>query len=166
MRTFHQHQLAELSRKAEASPRQRFNFNFHESESDPLQRMINCWTPEAYIRPHRHLMPTKREAWVLLQGKLVVIEFNSIGQIIQHAVMSCDDNMVVEINPGAWHTVIALEPQTLVYEIKDGPYKPDTDKEFAPWSPPEHSMEGSLYRDYLLKELGYFSFVFHQEYAF
>jgi cupin fold WbuC family metalloprotein len=166
MKTFHQQMLNELACKAEASARQRAIYTFSGETQDTVQRMINCWTPEAYIRPHRHLYQTKPEVWVLLQGKLLVVEFDSIGRIENHALMSTSDHIVVEIDPKTWHTVIALEPQTLVYEIKDGPYNELKDKDFAPWAPFEHSLESRAYREYLLRELGYFSFAFRQEFWF
>ncbi|MFH1160714.1 MAG: hypothetical protein V1733_07185 [bacterium] len=36
-----------------------------------------------------------------------------------------------------YHSIFALEPGTIVYEIKDGPYSPIDDKNFASWAPKE-----------------------------
>ena len=44
-----------------------------------------------------------------------------------------------EIEKGAWHTVGALEPNTVVFEVKPGPYDPSADKHFAPWAPEENA---------------------------
>jgi hypothetical protein len=45
------------------------------------------------------------------------------------------------ISPGIWHTVIALESGSVVYEVKDGPYSPIDDKNFASWAPKEGDPE-------------------------
>ena len=47
------------------------------------------------------------------------------------------DNVGCEIEPRTWHTVVSLEPGSIVYEVKQGPYDPETDKEFASWAPAE-----------------------------
>ena len=37
--------------------------------------------------------------------------------------------------------MIVHEPDTVIFEVKKGPYNPETDKEFASWSPEEDSPE-------------------------
>jgi hypothetical protein len=37
--------------------------------------------------------------------------------------------------------MIAHAPDTVIFEIKKGPYNPETDKEFASWSPEEDSAD-------------------------
>jgi dTDP-4-dehydrorhamnose 3,5-epimerase-like enzyme len=41
---------------------------------------------------------------------------------------------VVQIPAGTWHGFVVLEPDTVVMELKPGPYRPS---EFAGWAPPE-----------------------------
>ena len=43
----------------------------------------------------------------------------------------------VEIAGGVWHTLLALAPDTMLFEVKPGPYAPLSDKHFAPWAPRE-----------------------------
>lgn len=38
---------------------------------------------------------------------------------------------------GTWHTLAVLEPGTVLFELKPGPYLPLADKEFAAWAPAE-----------------------------
>jgi hypothetical protein len=45
----------------------------------------------------------------------------------------------IDIRTGVWHTLFFLEPATVLYEVKPGPYTPLTDKDFAPWSPRDNS---------------------------
>ncbi len=152
--------LNELASKAKHLPRKRLNHNFHADSSDFIQRMLNTWCVDTYVRPHKHENPDKRESWVILQGKALIIEFNDEGDIAQSAILGQDENLVIEIAPRTWHTVLALEPHTVVYEVKDGPYDPADDKIYAPWAPEEGTSEGDSYRKYLLKELDFFVFRF------
>ncbi|MGD8861079.1 MAG: hypothetical protein PVI30_13820 [Myxococcales bacterium] len=39
---------------------------------------------------------------------------------------------------------MALEPDTLIYEVKPGPWSAATDKSFAPWAPAEGD-PGAMY---------------------
>ena len=41
----------------------------------------------------------------------------------------------VEIPSGVWHTILVEESGSVIYEIKEGPYVPNTGIEFAPWAP-------------------------------
>jgi cupin fold WbuC family metalloprotein len=51
----------------------------------------------------------------------------------------------VDIPHGVWHTVIALESDTLFLEAKAGPYLPLTTEEKAPWAPAEGASEAAAY---------------------
>ena len=56
---------------------------------------------------------------------------------------------VVVTRAGVWHGVLALDPDTVILEIKRGPYD-NSDKVFAEWAPAEGA-EGSeeFYREML-----------------
>ena len=49
----------------------------------------------------------------------------------------------VEIPSGTWHSIIALEPGTVIFEIKSGPYKPLPPEDIAPWAPAPSDLEGA-----------------------
>ena len=51
----------------------------------------------------------------------------------------------MDIERGVWHTLVPLADDTLILEIKRGPYCAETDKTFAAWSPEEGSPEPSSY---------------------
>ena len=53
--------------------------------------------------------------------------------------------------PGQYHTLAALKPDTVIYEVKAGPYKDSIDKSFAPWAPAEGTVEGQDYLKNLLQ---------------
>jgi len=61
---------------------------------------------------------------------------------------------LVEVPPGTWHSIVILSPEAVVYEIKEGPYDPDTDKKFAPWAPAEGTDGVEEYLNELRKRIG------------
>lgn len=130
--------LDELSKKAMNSPRKRLNQNFHDDLADPINRMLNAFEPGTYIQPHKHENPDKREVFIVLRGSLVVVFFDNSGTPIDFILLDPKKgNFAVEIPVGAWHSLFALESGTVVYEVKDGPYFPISDKNFASWAPKE-----------------------------
>lgn len=141
--------INDLYRQARKNLRRRKNFNFHKENRDPLQRMLNALQPGTYVRPHKHENPDKREVFIILKGKIAIIEFNDNGKVNDYMVAdAAKENYGAEVKPGKWHMVICLERNTVYYEVKDGPYDPGIDKKFAPWSPAEGDMEAE---DFLQK---------------
>jgi hypothetical protein len=57
----------------------------------------------------------------------------------------------VDCREGVWHTFFALEPDTVVFEVKAGPHDAATDKEAAPWAPDENSPDAAAYLQHLRK---------------
>jgi len=51
--------------------------------------------------------------------------------------------------------VIALRPDSVLFEVKSGPFDPLQAKEFAPWAPAEDSPETLFYLENLRKHIGY-----------
>ena len=51
----------------------------------------------------------------------------------------------VDIHPSIWHRIFALEPDTVIFEAKSGPYNPSGDNGFAPWAPLEDSPAAAKY---------------------
>ena len=146
--------LNELSAKARKSLRLRMNHNFHTGPEDKLQRMLNAMEPGTYIRPHKHENPDKREAFFALRGTLCVIEFNALGEVTDHTILSVEKvNYGAEIAERTWHSIISLESGSVAYEVKDGPYNPLDDKDFAPWAPAEGSKDAESYLKQLIEQL-------------
>jgi cupin fold WbuC family metalloprotein len=136
---------------ARQSPRQRVIAPFHRSEQATLHRMLNAAQPGSYVRPHRHLDPPKDEAWVLLRGALLFFTFDEEGGIDQQLVLRAGGpRFGVDLLAGVYHSFIVLEPDTVIYEVKSGPYVAGTDKAFAPWAPAEGTPEAKLYMEQLL----------------
>ncbi|MCB2219820.1 MAG: WbuC family cupin fold metalloprotein [Bacteroidetes bacterium] len=146
--------LQKLMHKARQSARGRINHNFHDGPDDPLQRMLNSMQPGTYLQPHKHESPDKREVFMALTGKFVVIQFNDDGNITDHMILDPKNNeYAVEVAARTYHTIICLEPDSIIYELKDGPYDPADDKNFAPWAPKEGEAECDGYLLSLLEQL-------------
>ena len=124
-------QLALLLDGAAASARKRAHLLLHADQQDQVQRLLIAVEPESYVRPHVH-----SEQWemiVLLRGRFDFLIFDPQAGLVQRLAMSIA-SPVVQIPSGTWHSGVALAPETLVLEIKPGPYRPN---EFAPWAPEE-----------------------------
>lgn len=133
------------------SPRRRVIAPFHRSAADPLHRMLNAVQPDSYVRPHRHLEPPKAEAWIALQGSLVFFTFDDDGEVRQCVRLAADDELFgVDLVPGVYHSFVVLEPDTVIYEVKTGPYRESDDKAFAPWAPEEGDPQAESYMQTLL----------------
>jgi len=128
------------------SPRGRVIQPFHKDGSATLQRMLNAVQPKSYIPPHRHLDPPKAESWIVLRGSLAFFTFDEHGNIEECRKISANGDVFgVDLEPGVYHTFFALEPDTVVFEVKSGPYAADTDKSFPIWAPREGSDEALAY---------------------
>jgi len=146
--------MIDLSDKARCTTRKRQNFTFHKSDNDTLQRMLNALEPESYTHPHKHENPDKREVFLILKGRVLVVEFNPTGKIVDHIILNeKGKNKGVEFPPGSWHTLISLEKGSVVYELKDGPYDKKSDKTFAPWAPNEGQPGADTFNEKILKQL-------------
>ena len=138
--------LNRVSQQAKESSRGRMNYNFHKEYSDTLQRLLNAIEPYSYIQPHKHENPDKREIFTVLRGRLLVVEFDNQGEIADHMIVDPKEGSFgAEIPERIYHAIYALEPGTIVYEVKDGPYSPIDDKNFASWAPKEGSPETTEY---------------------
>jgi len=135
------------------SPRLRMIQPFHRSEQDTLHRMLNAVQPDSYIRPHRHLDPPKAEAWLVLRGTVVFFTFEEDGAIRDCIELRASGPAFgVDLVPGVFHTFLAKEPDTVVYEVKTGPYSATSDKAFASFAPPEGTPEARRYLEHLRHE--------------
>jgi cupin fold WbuC family metalloprotein len=143
--------ISKVSKKAGLSKRKRSNYNFHNTSSDNIQRFLNALEPGTYLRPHKHENPDKVEVFLILSGRVMVIEFDDHGNIIDHILLDPNKgNWGVEIPPKTWHSFVVLKEGSVLYEIKEGPYVEETDKIFAKWAPEEGSKEAQQYKQELI----------------
>lgn len=132
--------LNTLVEQARHSPRQRQNYDFHEPE-EKVQRFLNVLQPGTYVRPHRHLRPPQIngfEFFLVLQGEVGIIIFDENAQILQTEYISANGmTRGIELPEGTYHTLVVLMPDTVILELKEGPYNASTDKEFLDNFPAE-----------------------------
>ena len=113
--------LNEVSAQAKDSPRLRMNYNFHESLDDKCHRFLNALEPGTIVPIHKH--PTKDETFVILRGKVRVTTHNDDGSIIEDVVLCNEEGRYgVNIPKGVWHTIEPLEPNSVIFECKEGPF--------------------------------------------
>lgn len=135
-------------RGSRESERRRIILPIHREQSALVQRMINFLQPGTYIRPHKHPLPHATESLVLLKGAIRFFTFDEEGTIASDQVVSADPFPgVIDIESNTWHSFKVLEPDTVLFECKKGPYDAETDKIFAPWSPEEGSEEAANWHD-------------------
>ena len=107
--------LDDLTAKAKASPRLRMNLDLRNSSDDTSQRMLNAIEPGSELPIHRHQKTS--ETVVCIRGRLEeAIELSPNGPVY-----------CLNIPAGQWHTVHALEPGTVIIEMKNGAYEPISD---------------------------------------
>lgn len=120
--------LVELTAKAKQSPRLRMNYNLHESPEDSVQRMFNAIEPGSIIPIARH--SETNETLILLRGRLKVLVFDEQGTVIEECVLDLHKgNFGYHIPKGVWHSVESLESGTVMFETREGPYVPLSEKD-------------------------------------
>ncbi|MEO5923018.1 MAG: WbuC family cupin fold metalloprotein [Bryobacteraceae bacterium] len=145
--------IESVKTKARTSPRLRANHNFHAGPDDNPHRFLNVLTYGTYVAPHRHKDPPKAESFIVLEGKIAFFIFDDAGNVEQRITLGPGEPARgIDLAPGLWHTLAALSPQAVCYEVKPGPWDPATDKEFAPWAPQEGDALASAYLRKLLGE--------------
>jgi cupin fold WbuC family metalloprotein len=146
--------LLQLTESARTSPRLRKNHNLHPSDESRCHRLLNAIEPASYIRPHRHLDPEKDEAFILISGRLGVIQFSETGEVTETVILSRQAGILaVDVPSGVFHTAVSLEPGTVFFEAKAGPYVPLGAAEFAAWAPAEGDGAAVQYLEQLRRQL-------------
>lgn len=130
--------LEEVVDIAKSVPRLRKNLNVHATLDANVQRLFNAMEPGTYIRPHRHARPTGWELMLAIQGNFAILLFDDSGRVMERYELNSESGtLAVEIPAETWHTVVSLQTGTVMFEIKEGPYTPVEDKDFAAWAPEE-----------------------------
>lgn len=138
--------LDSLSAEAAASPRKRKNLNLHERPDDPVQRLFNALEPGTYVRPHRHGEPSTWEVMYFVRGSAIFLVFDTIGVVLERLVLSSRGPVYgIQMQPDTWHTVAALEPGTVFFEVKRGPYIPPRGAHTASWAPAEGTADAARF---------------------
>jgi cupin fold WbuC family metalloprotein len=115
--------LNKVSAEAKASPRQRMNYNLHESLDDKVQRLFNAMEPRTIIPIQRHR--DTAETMIVLRGQLKLTIYDDDKCINEEYVLTPSDGKYgYHIPKGVWHGVEVLSPNTVMFEVKEWPYAP------------------------------------------
>ena len=136
--------LTTLCDEAMVSDRKRKNYNFHE-HAETVQRFLNVLQPGTYVRPHRHVRPegvNGFEFFLVLQGAIGMVMFDDDGTVLRYEALEArGEQYGIEIPEGVYHTLVVLEPNSVILELKEGPYQPAVDKDFLQQFPAEGRVE-------------------------
>ena len=113
--------LDTVTSQAKENSRLRMNYNFHASMDAPIHRLLNALEPGTYLPPHRH---TDKEETYLV------------------CLNPSEGKYGLEIPSNTWHSIIALESGTVIFEIKKGSYQPLPSEDLASWAPQTSDVEG------------------------
>ena len=125
--------LDKLSEQAKASPRLRMNLDLRNSAEDKSQRMLNALEPGTIMPIHRHKGTS--ETCVCVRGHFEEYLYgftklrndgnpdpDSFG--IVETIDMVPGGVVLNIEAGQWHSLNCLESGTILFEAKDGAYRP------------------------------------------
>lgn len=123
MKFIDEHLLNEVQIKAKNSPRLRMNYNFHQSLDDKCHRFLNAVEPGTVVSIHRH--PTKDETFVVLRGRVRISTYDDDGNVIETYELCPEEGRYgVDIPKNVWHNLEAIEPDSVIFECKEGPFVP------------------------------------------
>ena len=115
--------LDTVSQQAKESPRLRMNYNLHDSLEAKAQRLLNAMEPGTVLAIHRH--QDTAETYMVIRGAIKVIFYNINKEITDEFVIDHKkEEYGIHIPIGQWHTLEVLEKDTVILEVKDGPYRP------------------------------------------
>lgn len=135
-----------LFQEAADSPRRRAFFNLHQSHAEPVQRVLIAILPDSYVVPHQHPHQGQFELFLVLQGVLDFLCFAEDGMLLSRQRLGPGLNQVgIELAPGQWHSIVAVDAGAVFMEIKAGPFDASAKRFFAPFAPAEQSPEAKHY---------------------
>lgn len=128
-----------LAQRARENPRKQHIDEFHSSTDGTIRRLLHALEPDGYIRPFASHGTDKM--LLCVQGKFLVATFTPDNTIDDISILGSDLHCRgAEIPSGTFHSVLALEPSSILYESHYG--KPQRFTE-APWAPEHSDREGA-----------------------
>lgn len=120
--------LDQLSAQAKKTPRLRINYDLRNSSNDQSQRMLNALQPGTVLPIHRHT--DSSEIVTIVRGAIREYFYDEEGKCTEAIELrpGCSVPLLV-VPKGVWHNLECLEPDTIIYESKDGAYQPIKDED-------------------------------------
>lgn len=115
--------LDELSAQAKANPRLRQAMDLRNSPDDLSQRMLNALEPGTVLPIHRHRASS--ETVVILRGKIEWVFYDDNGHETERVTLDANgEPRMLNVERDRWHSLVCLEPNSVLYESKNGAYRP------------------------------------------
>ncbi|HUS50933.1 MAG TPA: WbuC family cupin fold metalloprotein [Candidatus Paceibacterota bacterium] len=137
--------LQKLIQESRTSPRKRAAHIVRSFKQGTPGVMFNALQLGTYIRPHFHPREEGTEILISITGKSIAIIFDEKGKIKENYTLSKEETNYLEIPSRTFHTVIALEPDSVLCELYTTTHPETEYKQFASWAPEE----GPLAEEYL-----------------
>lgn len=128
----------ELIQKAYAHPKKKYRYCLHQGTNDTLHEMILVTTREDIKYPDKHMETT--ESNIVLRGRLLVILFGETGEIHKAFILNPEDVFYYRCKKNQYHMTIPLTDVAVYIEIKEGPFKEDSNI-FPVWAPNRNNVE-------------------------
>ena len=114
--------LDNLCDEARKSPRLRMNYDLRTTPEDNSQRMLNALQMGTEMPVHRH---SKTSATVVvLRGSIRQNFYDDACHLEESVVLKAgSDCVAAQIEKGRWHNLECLEPDTVIFEAKDGKWE-------------------------------------------
>lgn len=113
----------DIQEQAENSPRRRMNYDLRTSAEDSTQRMINVLMSDTVVPIHRHTETS--ETVVVCRGAIREEFYDSQGHKTEEFILRADGECpAIQVPKGVFHTTVCLEDGSVIFEAKDGAYKP------------------------------------------
>jgi cupin fold WbuC family metalloprotein len=115
--------LDQLCFQANRNPLLRQYYDLRNSQEDLSQRMLNALQPGTVVPIHRHRQSS--EVVCIIRGAIREYFYDSEGKVSESIELRQGCSIPILIVPkDTWHNLECLEPDTIIYENKDGAYEP------------------------------------------
>ena len=120
--------LHTLSAQAKSNERLRLNYDLRNSADDQSQRMLNALEPGTVVPIHRHRESS--ETVTIIRGAIREYFYDDNGQQTDCITLRYGDAVPILVIPkGTWHKLECLEPDTIIFECKDGRHQPTQEQD-------------------------------------
>ena len=120
-----------------------------------MQRFLNVLQPGTNVLPHRHVRDQPGswfEYFLVLQGSIGLLVMDSSGSIVQKELLEAKGPLRgIELAENQLHTPVSLQPDTVMFELRQRHHQHSEDKDFLNRFPSggcaEASAQEQLWRD-------------------
>jgi cupin fold WbuC family metalloprotein len=125
--------IAALKQFAARYPKKNVRLCLHASPDAPFHSMVIHERKGTFYPPHRHAR--KGENWHIVEGRMAVFIFDADGRVTDARRLGGADGLIYQLDPGVYHTVVALSDTVIYHETKLGPFLGAADSLIPGWSP-------------------------------